>query len=800
MSEDIASLRIKVDSLEAAVANKRLQGLARSGVGAERATDGLTSSFMRFAGPAAIAAGAVAGLVKVTAVTREFDVLNAQLITATGNADNAARAFVAIQDFATQTPYDLQQATEGFTKLVNLGLTPSERAMRSYGDTASAMGKDMIQMVEAVADATTGEFERLKEFGIRSKKEGDNVTFTFRGVKETVKFNSAEIEEYLTKLGENNFAGAMTERMKTLDGAMSNMGDAWDKAFLTISKSGVGDVIETTVRMATSALDEFTAMLDSGQMGAQIQAIIGQFSGIATAVADAFDFIAELWSKVPGEWKKNGDSAVDAFIFALKHLPIEVETLIKLMAVEIASLVDYGQTYGEAFAAVLGSEFAKLVEKAKVYGEAIAHAINPFSEGEFDLESKLINLDRIASDMATDAFSKAEKKAELNKQVRRDSIMGIMDERTAALGSFDAQIEKGEELRNKWDQINEERSKQTGDRLAEFKVGGSGEGEDATNNFDNDAIEKLRLSLRTEEEVIQESYDRRLEMLLANTEEGSIQQNELKQRLDAEFAEQALGEFSEDDSFEAELTRIQEEFEQRRELILNNTKITEEERTKLEEKLTKGRNDKLDKLENARIKMVVGASAQLFGSLADLAKVAGDEQSKTYKAMFAVSKAFSIAESIMSIQTGIAKAAELGWPMMIPALASVVSTTAGVVSTIQGTSFSAHDNGGQIPAGGVGLVGEFGPEFISGPAQVMSRKQTMDAVRGGGGGSTVVNIINQVPETEVEERRTKEDDGSETIDFIIKQVKTELTTEIAEGGTDFTNTLETTYANMSRSA
>ena len=59
---------------------------------------------------------------------------------------------------------------QGFTKLVALGLNPSQRAMESYGNTAAAMGKDLSQMIEAVADAATGEFERLKEFGIKSKR------------------------------------------------------------------------------------------------------------------------------------------------------------------------------------------------------------------------------------------------------------------------------------------------------------------------------------------------------------------------------------------------------------------------------------------------------------------------------------------------------------------------------------------------------------------------------------------------------------------------------------------------------
>ena len=146
-----------------------------------------------------------AGLQKLVTVSREFDKLSAGLITATGSAESSKEAFAAIQDFATKTPYDLQQVTDSFIKLVNYGLDPSERALTSYGNTASALGKDIIQMIEAVADAQTGEFERLKEFGIKAAKEGDKVSFTFRGVTTEVKNNAAEIEGYLIKLGETNF-------------------------------------------------------------------------------------------------------------------------------------------------------------------------------------------------------------------------------------------------------------------------------------------------------------------------------------------------------------------------------------------------------------------------------------------------------------------------------------------------------------------------------------------------------------------------------------------------------------------
>jgi hypothetical protein len=51
--------------------------------------------------------------------------------------------------------------------------------------------------VEAFNDAITGEFERLKEFGITAKANGDKVALTFRGQTVEVKKTADGIGEYL---------------------------------------------------------------------------------------------------------------------------------------------------------------------------------------------------------------------------------------------------------------------------------------------------------------------------------------------------------------------------------------------------------------------------------------------------------------------------------------------------------------------------------------------------------------------------------------------------------------------------
>lgn len=240
---------------QAAAANQSLSSVAET----SEITAGRIADFGRNI-VAALASSAFVG--KLVSIQRQFDVINSSLVTMTGSTEAAAAAFSAIQEFAATTPYSLQEVAQSFVKLKALGLDPSARALESYGNTASAMGKSLDQLIEAVADASTNEFERLKEFGIKSRQEGERVTFTFRGVSTSVGKSAEEIQAYLLALGENEFAGAMAERAKTLDGAISNLGDAWDGMFLKISQQQAGSLIYDTVKLASGAIEDATKIIE----------------------------------------------------------------------------------------------------------------------------------------------------------------------------------------------------------------------------------------------------------------------------------------------------------------------------------------------------------------------------------------------------------------------------------------------------------------------------------------------------------------------------------------------------------
>lgn len=229
----------------------------------EDADKGISFSAKNIGASIAGVAASYLSLEKLITTQRTFDKLNAGLITATGSAEGATKAFDSLQKFAKETPYGLEQSVEAFIKLTNLGLKPSEVAMTSYGNTAAAMGKDLSQMIEAVADATTGEFERLKEFGIKASQENGKVALTFKGQTTTIRNNAKEIEKYLLNLGNVDFSGAMANRMKTLDGSIANLEDTIDSLFLKVSQSGIGDAIKAGVDSASLSLETVGDNLDT---------------------------------------------------------------------------------------------------------------------------------------------------------------------------------------------------------------------------------------------------------------------------------------------------------------------------------------------------------------------------------------------------------------------------------------------------------------------------------------------------------------------------------------------------------
>lgn len=703
---DVASLEIRVGSDGVVTAENRLKGLAATGATAERATDSLGAGFRRLVGPMLAVGGAVAAFSKFIEVNREFDKLNAGLITATGSAEGAKQAFGALEQFAAQTPYSLRETTDGFVKLVNYGLQPSERALRSYGNTSSALGKGLGQMIEAVADATTGEFERLKEFGIKSKQEGDKVTFTFRGVSTTVGKSSKEIQDYLINLGETNFSDAMANRMDTLDGKLSNLGDSWDRLFRNIGSTPIGDIIKEGVDTAIAALDALKEAMESDFS-------IGISAGLRTFAAEAKAAYEIIQGTIRGD-KKRIDDAI--------RLADEKERQIALAAKQTEfdrentqALIDFG------------IEVDKNTDRLKKFAKASdLLELSSFNQAMADANAKF----------AEDEAKRREQEAKAKAKRDRDEFRGIQDKFRTEEEITEQSFQRRQALINRYSKGEQ------WTRLSSANVDMYTEELTKIREARDKDLNDIRESMRDQEAVLRESYEKRRKIVLGSDADdrdsllSAMDQKEAdrryaiadEKRKDRERERESL--FSEYRT-EEETIRASEQkkLEAYRE-ALEERQITEAEYATLRQKLYAKTSADLAEVDMRTKEQILGSSSDLFGGLAQTTKNLGGSQSATYKGLFAMSKAFSVAQATMSIATGTAKALELGWPAGLAAGLQVAAQGAMLLATITGSNYSgAYDRGGIIPAGSIGLVGERGPELVQGPAMVTSRQQTEAIMR-----------------------------------------------------------------------
>ena len=224
--------------------------------------DNTAKAFNRTLKQAASLAGAYLGLrglasafKGIVQTNKEFESLIESLKTVTGSAKGAKEAFAMIEQFALDTPYQLEEIIQSFTRLKALGLDATAEALTSYGNTASAFGKNIMDFTNAVSSAVMLNFKSLRTFGIQAQVEGEKVKFTFQGITTTVGKNTQEIEAYLKSIGLVQFGGAMKEQMDTMGGAMSNIQDAISKLVRSIGENGLNKALKSTFQEFNNLLD-----------------------------------------------------------------------------------------------------------------------------------------------------------------------------------------------------------------------------------------------------------------------------------------------------------------------------------------------------------------------------------------------------------------------------------------------------------------------------------------------------------------------------------------------------------------
>ncbi len=834
MTEDITSLQIRILYDQVTEAERRLRTLTTTGEKSRKemgnqgkAADSLMGKMARLALGYVSLRTVMGGFSAIIKTTAEFQQLNAQLVTAVGSSDKAKIAFGAIKDFAQKTPYDLKQATEAFISLVNRGLNPSERAMTSYGNTASSMGRSLADMVLAVSNATTGEYENLKTFGIRAAKVGTDVQFTFKGITTTVKNNAKDIENYFIGLGEKNFAGGMERQMETLNGAFSNFGDAWDIMLNSIGEHGLGDVVEETVRQATTALGQFTDMINSGEISARIEAWGTRFHGLGEDAKNAFDTMGGALAWVID----NMDSMLDEHKSAIEQkardpwdtvlekmgtVPAGCSAMVRLMvgdleflSIKIGGIVKDVQNMFADFGSQTTFFLSTFNNQKGIAAPPGLEGTGPWAGTASAGSLATANLSGVRDVQSgqRDIDTLMQENARADLEALEQSVA------TSYYDAVDTAVLQDKGAIKLTDQYNADKAKRDAanagkDRLAQFAIpggggaagaagGGSGGGSKAGKLSEFDRLAK---ELGDEEKLIEESYRRRLELIENNTRAGSLYQAELEISLTEKFVEEQqkrIDALKQEpatyrEAMSQELELIAQSYDLRKQIILEAVETTENEKAALMEKLNKDHAAQLRKHWTEEVETQTSGWASLFESFQTIGNSYGK---KGFEMAKAASIALATVKGIEAAISSYAAGAKIGGPYVGAAFAVVSAAATGAqIGALNATEYSGSYAGGGI-VGGNSFSGDALTARVNSGEMVLNANQQRSlfnmANGGGGGGGTVVNIHNSTG-AKVETKESTVGDRK-IVDIMIGEAKRQLAEDIRKGGTGVSAAIEQTY-------
>lgn len=758
MSTEVASLVLRVNSLEARAATEDLRKMAAQGQRTEGAMGKLGKSLLALGAVAAV--GKVLGF--IVSSTIEAEQATAQLearLKSTGavsgmtveSLKGLATSLMNVTTFSDEAIMASQALMLTFTKI---GKDVFPQAQEAALNMSVALGSDLqgatMQLGKALNDPIKG-IAALGRAGVQFTVEQKAMIKAMVAAGDTALAQKVILGELQTQMG-----GAARAARNTLGGALQNLKNQFGEL-------AEGDADSPGVRGTTEAVNEFADKLASAEVRGAIQSIIQGLFSIGSAATQL----------------------VSALSVAGKQIGATLHAMVEGAKAQY-EIVRNIQTYGMADGTVAGG-WAKLTKNAENYRQNLREiklesagysvkdlpglpkfelpaskalpGIGAPSKGSFRAvpdyqppappdptagwEGAAVAKKAggggggSAADGAKRAAEEAADRLNALKESMRteeEVIKASYAERQATISSASTlSIEERKELSDRSTELYDK-------ELADFQVSKGAE------------VEELRKSLRTEEEVIRESYAARSEMLLKNTEEGSLLRAELQLKLQTEY-ETDLAAYAE--AQEAKLEQVRSGYyteeeesrafhERQKKIIMEATFATETERQDYLRKEEERFNAERIQREQNLASTMRQVASNLFGSLAQLAGTYAKGKSKEAKKAFEMQKKFSIAQALINTYESATAAYKsmvsipvVGVALGIAAAAAAIIAGIANVRQIQAQQFTAHDQGGRIAAGKIGIVGEYGPEFVRGPAAITGRQLTKQTLMGAGGGNNI---------------------------------------------------------------
>ena len=511
MSSEIVDIGLRVDSSSVKDGERALDDLGSQAEKTQKATDALSLSAKLFGGAIALATTAIAGL----AVKLLHDAIPAALeseksmnrlsgvLKATGNA--AGLSANQIEDFVqaltSSTHFDdesIRNAAASLAVFQNIQGETFKEALRLGADYASLYGGDVSSAVYMFGRALDSPLEgqaALTRQGIRLSEAQQKLIKDFEAVGDR-----ASAQGVLLDALKGKFDGVAQTMNTGLNKATSDLKKAWDELAETIGGKLSNSFI-TLASSATSALNAMKSFFTSGDF-----------------ISDPLEFMAssvdKLREKLDKEIQNRTDKANGIFGLSAKE---EAESnarieRIKMEMVKAATEVnDYVKRLKasgiqtEEDAAKLGAANAT----ARRDAEFKKAASDKLEESSLQVRSKAANdLKEIYDKMYDDVLTPQDKFFNKLKEIGQvEKVYGKTDITRAALDAASNELRSGTMA------------------LPETQAGiAADNASKAIDDARNRELDRLNDNLRTQEESIRESYDRRQFMVEDAFQRGLIGQ------------------------------------------------------------------------------------------------------------------------------------------------------------------------------------------------------------------------------------------------------------------------------------
>ena len=272
-------IQVRSDSRQAQVDLKRLEASLNS-VQTSAASINRSISGLATATKVAFAALPIAALGTAALRTAaSFETLNARLVTATGSTQKAASAFIAVQKIVTKTPFSVKSLTDAYARLATTGSrvfrsqAQIERGIQNIADAVSAVGGGNVEL-RRVASAfermasegriTAERLNQITDAGIPLTKIAKSLGLTMeelRSESEKGTLTFARLYKAFQNVAEaaDGFGGAAARQVNTLNGAFSNLGDAFDiLADRSLRQSGLSKIFIRSIIDMTDSINNFS--------------------------------------------------------------------------------------------------------------------------------------------------------------------------------------------------------------------------------------------------------------------------------------------------------------------------------------------------------------------------------------------------------------------------------------------------------------------------------------------------------------------------------------------------------------